>query len=646
MLFTSTLFAQTTTIDYSSLSGTDCNVFAFDTTINNIIHHTTVGQPSLPSGAVVMNYNYGTGNQTGTGYRINYNFEAGYKYLITITAKNGNSSATGATLQVRFGSDGSNSDCLGNGTVTNNGGQFLNAITGTTFNQYTYDTGILSSSQSIMSFLTMNFSGSVPNPSAQTFYIQKITIEKVVPPMSFTLSPTSASITCGDISAKTFTVTPVGVPSGSTISYVWSYNGWTTVSSTANSKTLQPSSGTSLPSSISVTPYINGVAYPSMSCSVSRASFGSSATITGTTNVCTGTSSYTITGVLAGQTVSWSLSNPSIATLSNQTTTGTNVTFNGNGAQTLTATIGNTCGQTVAKSFLINTGSTTLTSNAVIAGSTGLCSGSSTYTISGVLAGQNVTWGLSNPSIATLSGSSNSQTTVTFTGNGSETLYAYITNSCGQTATKTYSINVGVPQFNNFTYGTSASSQSLCFAGPSSYSYSIPQLNSTDKIIANFVGLTTAESGVTTNWQWATSSNIIVLNGTKNTRNICTLAPGTATISVRVKNSCGWSDWATLTVDITELPLIMGKQSKSTIYQIYPNPSKDIVNIDLKDQNNQLEKGTIISGELFDMIGQSKSKVEIKDNKATFSVRGLNKGIYILKIYINDQVESHQIVVE
>jgi hypothetical protein len=46
------------------------------------------------------------------------------------------------------------------------------------------------------------------------------------------------------------------------------------------------------------------------------------------------------------------------------------------------------------------------------------------------------------------------------------------------------------------------------------------------------------------------------------------------------------------------------------------------------------------------MLGLSKSKVEIINNKATFSVRGLNKGIYVLKIYINEKVERYQIAVE
>jgi hypothetical protein len=81
-------------------------------------------------------------------------------------------------------------------------------------------------------------------------------------------------------------------------------------------------------------------------------------------------------------------------------------------------------------------------------------------------------------------------------------------------------------------------------------------------------------------------------------------------------------------------------------YTIYPNPSNDLVTIDLKEATNQPKKGAVITGELFDLLGRSKSIVELTDNKATFSVKGLHHEIYVLKIYINDQVESHQIAVE
>lgn len=83
-----------------------------------------------------------------------------------------------------------------------------------------------------------------------------------------------------------------------------------------------------------------------------------------------------------------------------------------------------------------------------------------------------------------------------------------------------------------------------------------------------------------------------------------------------------------------------------TMFKVYPNPSKDIVNIDLIDQNSLSKNGEIIFGEVFDMMGQSKSKIEISNNKGIFSVLGFNKGIYIIRIYINNQVESHQIIVE
>ena len=87
------------------------------------------------------------------------------------------------------------------------------------------------------------------------------------------------------------------------------------------------------------------------------------------------------------------------------------------------------------------------------------------------------------------------------------------------------------------------------------------------------------------------------------------------------------------------------KQSANN-FTVFPNPSNDVVYIGLKDITKKPEKETVITGELYDILGFSKTKVNIVNNKASFSVKGLNKGIYILKIYINNQVESHQISVE
>ncbi|TDP60357.1 T9SS type A sorting domain-containing protein [Flavobacterium dankookense] len=123
--------------------------------------------------------------------------------------------------------------------------------------------------------------------------------------------------------------------------------------------------------------------------------------------------------------------------------------------------------------------------------------------------------------------------------------------------------------------------------------------------------------------------------------------PGALSFKVRVSNSCGISDWKTFTYNAINCNSnIALRSTESSTYIVYPNPSKDIVNIDLRDSNNQPEITAKISGELFDLMGFSKARVEIINNKAIFSVTDIPKGIYVLKIYINDEVESHQIAVE
>lgn len=72
----------------------------------------------------------------------------------------------------------------------------------------------------------------------------------------------------------------------------------------------------------------------------------------GSSTICSGSSTYTLNGAPAGVAIVWSVSNPSIASLSssgNQVT----VTMNGNGSIYLTATVGGAC-------FTNNTTTTTI----------------------------------------------------------------------------------------------------------------------------------------------------------------------------------------------------------------------------------------------------------------------------------------------
>lgn len=184
---------------------------------------------------------------------------------------------------------------------------------------------------------------------------------------SFSLSPTSTNIACGDTNARTFTVTPANIPSGSTVTYQWSFSGWSgTANSSMSSVTLSPLSGTTLPSTVSVTPKINGVAHSVLYCSVSRPAFSSSATLSGNTVICPGNNGvYTISGLGAGNTVSWSSSNTAVATVSGGTQSQVIVNGLANGTANLIATITNACGQTVTKTKTINVGAPVLSGNVV-----------------------------------------------------------------------------------------------------------------------------------------------------------------------------------------------------------------------------------------------------------------------------------------
>ncbi|MEX0595477.1 MAG: hypothetical protein WD512_03175, partial [Candidatus Paceibacterota bacterium] len=268
---------------------------------------------------------------------------------------------------------------------------------------------------------------------------------KKTPIPTFSLSPTSLSIACGDTSASTFSVTPANIPAGATLTYQWSHFGGWSGSSTTSSITLTPTSGFSLPGTVIVTPVLNGVLQNQLSCTISRAGFTSGASVSGPTGICTGSSNYTLADLPSGQNVAWSLSNPALASLSNQTNAGTTVNFTGIGAQTLSATITNACGQNSVVSFVINTTSSTFSSPATISGNQNVCFGSANYTISNVQAGHTVTWSLSNPGAASLSNQTNSGVTVTSNVSGPQILTATITNTCNQTSDKTRTLYIGKP---------------------------------------------------------------------------------------------------------------------------------------------------------------------------------------------------------
>lgn len=176
----------------------------------------------------------------------------------------------------------------------------------------------------------------------------------------YTITPSTVPITCGTAFTKTFTVSTTNSVSCS-VSYEWNLganNGWlyngtsapATITTATNTLTLTYAGGGALPASVFVTPILNGASLPQLQCTTSLTQFTSTATISGVSSYCTTQSSSIFTiNAGANNSVTWSSSNPAIASVSNQTNTQVTVTSVTQGLFNVNATITNQCGQTVPK---------------------------------------------------------------------------------------------------------------------------------------------------------------------------------------------------------------------------------------------------------------------------------------------------------
>ncbi|MCC9063581.1 T9SS type A sorting domain-containing protein [Flavobacterium piscisymbiosum] len=86
--------------------------------------------------------------------------------------------------------------------------------------------------------------------------------------------------------------------------------------------------------------------------------------------------------------------------------------------------------------------------------------------------------------------------------------------------------------------------------------------------------------------------------------------------------------------------------SNQISYKIYPNPSSNIININLADENYRPVSSSIISAELYNITGDLKSAVAIKNHTAQLNVSNLPLGVYVIRINIDGKIESHQVLIK
>jgi hypothetical protein len=386
------------------------------------------------------------------------------------------------------------------------------------------------------------------------------TITKAQPPI-FTLSPSTVSVPCGSTAPITFTASNVYNSSG-VLNYYWNVGaGWTisagTYATSTNTLSLTPASYP--PSNVSVTPNLDGKNYPQKTASITLAPFTSTATISGNSSICSGTSTYSLSGLLANQTVTWSLSNSSIATLGST-----------NGA------------------------STTLTNVA----------------------------------------------------QGTVKLTAMIINTCNQTTSITRDIIVGspMPLIDNF---TCASESTPCFLNATAnYNYLIFNLSAP---IGNYTPLNT-------DWQWEKiSGNFFFLENGQYNSATATGRQGNIYLTganptnnplkfrCRVKNACGWGNWRNYEWnDGTTTPVVPPTPAK--YYTVSPNPATTFTVISLRDPNIKPITNGLITAKLYSIYGQLLYTSQIVNNSGSFYVSGLINNTYYATITFDNYSESHTIV--
>ncbi len=291
-----------------------------------------------------------------------------------------------------------------------------------------------------------------PNVVSLTF-IQKIEITETPPPANFSITPSSTNIACGTANPQTFTINNLNNTQNIT-GYIWNLgpnNGWlfngnpapSTISTgTINTITLTPDCGKALSNvSATVTAGSNNFTTNTATISVSQPTYS----ISGSSNICSGSTNYSINGLVCNSSVAWTAPPSNLATLSSLTTSTTTLTTTGaSGDFTLTANV-TSCGVTSPPVTLaVKTGALTASDYTMFSGSSSTqpllwCSGRTySFSISGPNP-SNIVW--TPPQGWTITVNGGSYCVMRAPGGStppSDAVSVSFTEPCGTTITKTF----------------------------------------------------------------------------------------------------------------------------------------------------------------------------------------------------------------
>jgi len=268
-----------------------------------------------------------------------------------------------------------------------------------------------------------------------------------------------------------------------------------------------------------------------------------------------------------------------------------------------------------------------------LSGDAEICTGSKTYYLTGAPTGVPIVWTSSNNGIAQVVGNGTSAT-VTKYGFGNVTITATVGGNCYTNNTKSISINIGGPYagFNIVDYIQTG----VCYEPNAFY----------------FFKANLAFGSGQTSYQWGYrlqgSPNQTILAGTSQTETFIFPTSGTFEVFVRGVNACGvGTPESVKTITVVSSCTTGGFRMTAS-----PNPTVDILNVAIDNETEALKAagaGETTTIELFDFnsgMKQKEWKFLNAEKAFKLSVKGLSKGLYVLRVTKGTFNQSRQISIE
>ncbi len=405
--------------------------------------------------------------------------------------------------------------------------------------------------------------------------------------------PAQPSAINGDIAPCEGTTITYDVTLDFGVNYTWSLPAGWTGSSTTNtiSATVGASAGT-----ITVTPANSCGSGQSQTLNVTPVNIPAQpSAISGNNNVCeTASETYSVTNV-SGVSYVWSLPTSWTGTSTTNSITATV----GNTGGTITVTPTNSCGSGTSQTFAVNVDNVPAQPG-IISGATSVCEGD--VEIYNVPNDTGVTYSWTLPAGWTGTSTTNSITATVGTTSGTITITP--ANSCGSGQSQT--LTVTTEQIPVATFNYVDNSGTVTFTNTSN------------------------PNGTSFFWDFGDGNTSTQENPVHTYANT-----GNYDVTLVISNNCGTD---TIISSVSIITNIIDIEETAII--VYPNPTEDVVNIELVNIVGSVEYS------LFDITGKTIAKGVVMAGTKTkqINITEFAKGVYNLKLFTGEKVLNYKIV--